>query len=300
MYTRTSSFNDDTKAYRIYKADFRSLTELELYLLSNPKTNRTIFPTSKSVTLTEDFAGVPLEEAINYCHGGYSDGLSMFLELKKELEHSKRYSINLRRSVPAVVGSRPHVPNFVAGTPKTMWRLDRAESKTFIDVYINLVYSGSTTEEQIRNRGILTLNLINLFEQNNMAVKLYVFEASILKDEIFLANIQLKNPGQVLNVGKCYYPLCGREFVRRLMLRVKESMPFKQNWSLGYGSELPTELLRKILKISDSKILIGSPIDMGLKGRDIFEDADIFFENLKLSDNILVRRKNKRKQDDLR
>ena len=297
MYTGISSFNDDTKAYRVYNADFRSLTELELFLRNSPEINTACFPSQKSLTLPEEFAGAPLDEAINYCHGGYSAGLPMFLELKKELEASNVKYLNVRRSVPAVVGSRPHVPNFVAGTPKTMWRLDRAESKTFIDVYINLVYSSATTEAQIRNRGILTLNLINLFEQSNMAVNLYVFEASMQKDEIFMANIQLKKPGQVLNVGKCYYPLCGKEFIRRLMLRVKESMPFRQNWSMGYGSGLPLPLLRKLLKISDSKILIGAPAEMGLKGRDIFEDADIFFKNLKLSDNILVRRKQKNKRE---
>ena len=296
MNTRISSFNTDKNAYRVYKADFRSLTELEIYLLSNPKINAEVFPMQKSTSLPRDFAGVPLEEAINYCHGGYTEGLPLFLALKKELENTDRSNVNVRRSVPAVVGSRPHVPNFVAGTPKTMWRLDKAESKAFVDLYINLVYSGTTTEAQIRNRGILTLNLINLFEQNNMAVNLNVFEASMLKNEIFFANIQLKQPGQVLNVGKCYYPLCGKEFVRRLMLRVKESMPFKQNWSLGYGVGLPPALLRDMLKISDSKILIGSPIEMGLKGQDIFEDADIFFDHLKLSDNILVRKKSRKRR----
>ena len=80
------------------------------------------------------------------------------------------------------------------------------------------------------------------------------------------------------------------------MLRVKESMPFTQNWGTGYGSELPGDLLKKYLKIGDNKILIGSPADLGLKGDDIFEDAGLFFKSLSLSDNITVlRRKNERR-----
>ena len=69
---------------------------------------------------------------------------------------------------------------------------------------------------------------------------------------------------------------------------VKESMPFKQKWSVGYGSGLPRDLLKKVLNIGDNKILIRSPLEMGLKGKNIFEDADIFFEQLHLSDNIYV------------
>jgi hypothetical protein len=130
--------------------------------------------------------------------------------------------------------------------------------------------------------------MINLFEQNNIAVNLSVFEASMLKNEIFIADIRLKKPGQVLNVGKCYYPLCGKEFVRRLMLRVKESMPFKQEWGKGYGIGVPRKLLRKLMNIDSNKLLIGSPMEMGIKGKNIFEDADHFFECLKLTDKILV------------
>ena len=288
MKVKELTFRDDYQSYRIYRIDFSSLTQLELFLSGNQPVNTAAFSSQKSLTLPVEFAGAPLYEAIQYCHGGYMEGFPLFLKLKKELENTNRKNTNVRRSVPSVVGSRPHIPNFVAGTPKTMWRLDKAESKSFIDVYINLVYSADTTEEQIRNRGILTLNMINLFEQNNIAVNLSVFEASMLKNEIFIADIRLKKPGQVLNVGKCYYPLCGKEFVRRLMLRVKEYMPFKQEWGKGYGIGVPRELLRKVMNIDSNKLLIGSPLEMDIKGQNIFEDADSFFERLKLSDTIQI------------
>lgn len=277
---------EDGKRYKLYRIDFHSLTELELYLSENPKVNEAVFPSQKSIYMSEEFAGVPLEEAIRYCHGGYDEGFSIFLQLKKELEHANVKAAGFRRSVPSVVGSRPHVPNFVAGTPKTMFRLDRAKEKKFVDIYLNLAYSGETTQEQIRNRGILTLNMISLFEQNDIGVNFYAFEASYLYNEIFIADIRLKKPGQVLNVGKCYFPLCGREFVRRVLVRVKESMPFQEKWGIGYGSVLPENLLKKCMHIGENQILIRSPLEMGLTGNNIYEDADRFFEHLKLSKEI--------------
>ncbi len=278
----------DNKTYSIYRMDFHSLTELEMYLEGGPKVNKEIFPVQKSVEMPESFAGESLAKAIRYCHGGYENGFDLFLQVKKELESANVKYEYFRRSVPAVVGSRPHIPNFVAGTPKTMYRLDRVKEKKFVDLYINLVYSGVTTQEQIINRGILTLNLISLYEQQNIGVNLYAFEASYLANEIFIAEVMLKKPGQLLNVGKCYYPLCGREFIRRLLVRVKESMPFQQNWGRGYGSVLPEPILKQCMNIGDNTILIRSPIEMGLKGKNIYEDAAIFFEQLKLNDSIQV------------
>ena len=284
----TYPFSDDNNLYNVYRIDFHSLTELELYLKSDPPVNERIFPSQKSLYMPEKFAGAPLEQAIAYCHGGYAEGFPLFMQLKKDLEKTNVKAQNVRRSVPAIVGSRPNVPNFVAGTPKTMYRLDKAKEKKFIDVYINLAYSGDTTEQEIRHRGILTLNLISLFEQHSIGVNLYAFEASSLYNEIFIADIQLKKPGEVLNVGKCYYPLCGKEFIRRLLVRVKESMPFHEKWGVGYGGVLPEKLVRKCLNIGEDKILIQSPHEIGIRGRNLYRDADAFFEYLHLTKEIKV------------
>lgn len=279
---------DRDEKFKIYRIYFKSLSELENYLKGDPEVNREVFKTQKSIYLPEDFAGEPLSNAINYCHGGYEKGLGVFMRLKKELESVNILKTNYRRSVPAVVGSRPHVPNFVAGTPKTMWRLDKAKEKKFIDVYINLAYSGENTDSQIRNRGILTLNLISLFENNDIGVNLHAFEASYNYEELFIADVKLKRPDEIINVGKCYYPLCGKEFIRRLLVRVKESMPFMEKWGIGYGAVLPEPLIRRYMEIDDKKLLILSPDEMGIKGKDIYEDANAFFEHLNLTDKIAI------------
>ncbi|MBO4750360.1 MAG: hypothetical protein J5546_08585 [Lachnospiraceae bacterium] len=272
----------------VYKILFRSLTALELYLRGDPKVNQTAFPSQKSIYMPEKFAGDPLDVSIGYCHGGYEKGFDVFLRMNKEFDAKTVKTQSFRHSVPDLVGSRPYVPNLVAGTPKTMARMDRAKEKKFVKILINLAYSGDTTEEQIRNRGILTMNLVKVLEQNDIGVDLYAFEGSYFKNEIFLAEVRLKNPGEVLNVGKCYFPLCGKEFIRRLLVRVKESMPFRAYWGVGYGGVMPIDLLKECMKVDPTDILIGSPKEMGIAGDDIYLDAERFFSKLHLSKNVII------------
>ena len=287
---QTTSFLVTTtgEKYIVCRILFRSLTALELYLKSDPKVNTLVFPSQKSVYMPEKFAGEPLDKAIEYCHGGYEKGFEVFLRMKKEFDAKTVHAQGFRHSVPDLIGSRPHIPNFVAGTPKTMARMDRAKERKFVKILINLAYSGETTEEQIRNRGILTLNLVTLLEQHQIGVDLYALEGSYFKNEIFLAEVRLKNPGEVINVGKCYFPLCGKEFIRRILVRVKESMPFRANWGIGYGGVLPAALLSECMKINKEDIVIGSPMEMGIEGKDIYKDAESFFAKLHLSDSIVV------------
>ena len=70
MKIKPSKLTLDNKSYIIYRMDFHSLTELEMYLDSGPKVNRDIFPVQKSVEMPESFAGESLAKAIQYCHGG--------------------------------------------------------------------------------------------------------------------------------------------------------------------------------------------------------------------------------------
>lgn len=272
----------------IYKITFNSLSQLHLFLKSNPVVNNNIFYSQKSVTSPAQFAGEPLDVAIDYCLGGYEKDFSMFVKLKKDIDKVNMRHVHTRKIRPAVVGSRPNVPAFVADAPKCMYRMDRAKEKKFITVYMNLAYTNNTTDSQIRNRGILTLNLIKLLELNDYIVNLKVFEACTIQNEVFIASIGLKKPGELLNVKKCYYPLCGKEFLRRVLCRIKESMPFMGKWHMSYGQLLSDERTRKIMNIPDNAIVINSPDEMGIQGNDIYQDADAFWSKLNLSKEIVV------------
>ena len=271
-----------------YKLHFRSLTDLYSYLNSNPEVNNKAFPTQKSLTMQESFAGEPLDKAIEYLIGGYTKSYTEFMKMKKILDTGRRMKTAGRRSENAMVGSRPNVPGYVAGVPKTMKRLEKTTEKKFISVYMNLAYPGDTTDMQIINRGILAINLVNLLEENDIGVDFKVFEAVRTNNEIFKVEIELKKPGSILDVRKCYYPLCGKEFLRRIMVRLKESVPFKNNWGRGYGSLIPSYEIRELFDIGKNQIMILSPEEMHIKGKDIYEDAENFIDVLNLDKNVKI------------
>ena len=272
----------------IYKADFKNLSTLEMFLSSNPAVNTNVFFSQKSIDGAEQFAGAPLDKAIQYCIGGYDKDFEMFARLKSDIEKVNIKFENSRQTRRAVVGSRPNVPAFIAGSPKAMYKLDRAREKKFITIYMNLAYANNTTGEQIRNRGILILNLVKLLEAHDYGVNLKVFEACHVGNEAFCASIGLKQPGELLSVKKCYYPLCGKEFVRRVMTRLKESVPFKENWHMSYGQVMNEKQTRVIMGIPEDAILINSPGEMGITGENVYADADAFFCKINLDKEIVV------------
>ncbi len=237
--------------------------------------------------MPEDFAGESLANSIEYLHGGYDKNLDMFMKLKKEIDAVNVKYSNNRRTVAAVVGSRPNVPAYIAGAPKTMYRMERVKEKKFVDIYMNIAYSGHTSEEQVRNRGILTLNLVNVLESHGIGVNLHVFEACFVEKEVLITEVVLKKPGELLNISKCYFPMCSKEFLRRVLLRVKESVPFLgQNWGISYGAVLDEKRTREYLGVNKNQIMILSPQSMGIQGKNIYDDADAFIKKLDLDDEI--------------
>ena len=104
----------------------------------------------------------------------------------------------------------------------------------------------------------------------------------------FSASVGLKQSGELLNDKKCYYPMCGKEFVRRILTRLKESIPFKENWHMSYGQVMTEQQTRIIMEIPEDAILINAPDEMGIKGEDIYQDADAFLSKINLNKEIAV------------
>ncbi len=268
----------------IYKMRFRSLSDVERYLSSDPPVNHTVFYMQKSIEASKAFAGESLDRAIRYCLGGYENNFATFMQIKKELDQYNLRANHNRKTVHSVVGSRPNVPAFIAGAPKTMCRLEPAEKKKFIDLYMDLTYDNRTTEAQIISRGILTLNLISLLEEQGIYVDFKAFQCCYVDDEAFYVEIDLKRPEERINVQKCYYPMCGKEFLRRVLVRIMESVPFRRNWYLSYGLVMNEAQKRSLLNIPDDKIMILSPRDMGIEGDNIYEDAEAFLSRIHLKE----------------
>lgn len=271
---------------QIFKTRFSSLSEVERYLRTDPPVNKRIFYRQKSIEASASFAGEPLEKAIRYCLGGYETNFEKFMKIKKEIDRCNVKASHNRKTRPSVVGSRPNVPAFITGAPKTMYRMEQSKEKKFIELYMDLTYDHSTKESQIVNRGILTLNLISLLEEQGISVDFKVFECGYVADEVFYAEIVLKRPEERINIQKCYYPMCGKEFLRRVLVRIMESAPFRHDWYMSYGRVMTENQIRTVLDIPDDKIMILSPKEMGILGNDIYEDADAFLSKIKLKEEI--------------
>lgn len=287
---------DDYCFYKIYKKNdmtyydvhFNSLAEVQRFLRENPARNTRVFLSNKSESPDEEFAGPPLEKAIDLCLGGFTENYDTFFELSRRLESlSTGYTVG-RKTERSFVGQRPNVPAYIAGAPKTMYHLSRVQPKKKISICMNVVYTGHTSDAEIMNRGIVAINLINLLEKNNYMVDFRLFEVSKIDKEIFKCEVVLKRPGERFEPSLCYYPMCGKGFVRRILPRIKESMSFTANWGLSYGMVLDEKSVRQILGLKESDIYIGSPREMGITGRDIFADADAFIKKISLDKEIRV------------
>lgn len=283
-----SVISNSNEMTTVYKQHFTSINNLQQYLLANPPVNTRCFPVQKSINQTEDFAGAKLPVAIGYLGCNYTQDLRNFISLKRTLDLKTIAKGEGRKTINSFVGGRPNVPAFIADSPKTMRRTERVVEKRFISILMNLAYDSSTTDAQILNRGIITLNLISLLESQNIRVNFSIFEMVKNEYEIFDCSIDLKTSGESLDLQKCYFPLCGKEFLRRILARVKESTPFKTNWSRGYGVVLPNDYIREVKEINDNQILISSPEAMGIKGLDLFEDAENFFKIINLDHYITI------------
>lgn len=285
-------YENDYGCYTWYEADFKNLNQLELFLKENPRVNTIFEGEQASLVPADEFHGESLNNAIEYLtNGEYKKNYEQFLILKNEIRKALEISTPRRKTVKSYVGKRVHMPNYVANKPKSMLRLESAEKKRFITINFNLSYNGETTQRQIHARGILTLNLIKLLEQNNYVVKLNAFELSKCEDEFVNIKLNLKRQNQVLDERSCFFPFCAKEFLRRDCFRILESMPVENyKWHRGYGSSVEGTELKEILNLPNSDIIITSPDSMGIYGHDFYADADRFFENINLSKDIKVKK----------
>lgn len=277
------------KFMKIYKVSFKSMSELYMYLSGDPTINRSVFIRQHSILGDREFAGEPFERALEYCLGGYEGDYNVVMKMQKELEKYVPVKVRIRRTEKSVAGSHPNVPAFVAGSPKAMYRQERAKEKKFCTVYFNLAYPAQTTHNAILNRGALALSLVKLLEAEGMGVNLKVFMSVYIRNEIFVFDISLKSPQELLNAKKCFYPLCSREFVRRIVFRVMESVPFEcSEWYPSYGRALSDGQFRNIFDISQNDMVISTPDEMGVTGENIFSDGAEMFRIMGIDDSIII------------
>lgn len=255
-------------------------------------------------------AGAPeMKEVLRRSEDASKEELESFLNLAKCLQMVNLKASRSNVAEPAFVGNRPNVPAYVAGAPKNMYRIARAKEKKVVQVLINLTYAGNTTAAQIRNRGILALNLVRVLEQNGYIVDFRAFEATFEDNAVCLCDVVLKKPGGKLNPESCYYPLCEQLVLRqavgrlqKMSLRIKpeessgrlsdeklaELLLLNRQWKISLGNGPAANASPNKGKPGRRQIFLGTPASLGITGGDIYRDADSFLRSLKLADMITV------------
>lgn len=264
----------------IYKYYFTNLSDLYDYLHSNPKVDTNIFKEQHSLCAEKDFAGEPFDIALEYLKGGYDVRLKEFNMAIKSVNVLGYNDEDSRKLVRGLHGGAYLSPLVAAGIPDCMIKYDRDTTPKCITLYFQINYTWKTTPEQIFNRGIATINLIKALQEKGYLVDLKVFELLKYDEEYIDIIVNIKNIDEDLNIAKCYYPLVGKEFFRRVMFRVIESVPVKNNWYVGYGFKLSDKEIREFYKLKEKDLLISEPYSMGIKGEDIYVDTINMFETL--------------------
>lgn len=276
---------------KVYNVKFANLTDLQDFLLSNPKINSETFDNPSSVRIDRKFVEMSLEEAINCLTGGYTEGLDNFLRTNGVLRETTVANLggidHSRRLIKTVCGGVPIASLVAAGVPNCNVRYVYDESSVVRNVYFNVAYGAEERKEQIINRGLIATYIIQALEKKGEMVNFSTF--TLLSDridnptEMVNIDIVMKKPDDLfLDVNKCYFPLTNRAFLRRVIFRVLETLPLKPSWACGYGNPCGRDAIKDFYKASSSDIIISKPRELGIEGEDIYADTIATIETLGL------------------
>lgn len=283
---------EEKMGYKVYNMKFSNLTDLQLYLKSNPPVNKRVFREQSSLSTDYKFHGEDLEKCIEYCIGGYDSGFESFLKTSNDLKKIGVADTDTRTLKRSLYGGIPLAPLVAAGVPDCMLRYDRSEELKYVTIYFNLAYPHFTTEAEIVNRGLATLHIIQALENKGYIVNFKAFELSKCYDEMINISVDLKKPGDLfLNMEKCYFPIKAKEFLRRILFRVLESMPVENSsWSGGYGQAAKQKEMEVFFGAKKTDLIIAAPREMNITGGNIYNDTLTLINNLKIQDEFDINR----------
>ena len=282
MQKSIGEFNGKT----VYNVKFDNLTDLYDYLKSNPEVNKRIFVSQASIENEQSFSGENLSKSIEYLIKGYKNNLDNFLVVNKNLNKTTKEFTENRTLERTMYGGFFQPALVAAGVPNCNFRYNRNSKKNVRNIYYNLAISGSETKNQIINRGIALLYIIESLEKAGELVNLKVFNLTQTDNEIINIELLLKKPGELfLDTEKCQFPLTSIEMTRRIILRVMESIEVNEiYWSLNYGDYFWEDEIRKFFNVKDYDLVIASPHQMGIQGINIYDDTISLIKALHLEE----------------
>lgn len=285
---------NNTRNSRIYNISFHNMTDLYDYIKSNPKINTRVFTRPASMSISS-FYGESLEKSTEYLISGYNSGFNNFLTTSNSLKKIGMEENNSYQVVRSIHGGVPLASLVAAGVHDCMLSSQVDAEARVVNIHFSVSYPAITKDDQIINRGLATLFIVQALEEKGYIVNFNAFQVSKSSDEIIYITVNLKQPSDLfLNIQKCYYPIRGKEFLRRILFRVLESSDVENRaWGENYGKSLPLDEIKIFLKKQNNSfvntdLLIGDPINMGVTGENLYADTLAMIKTLKIEDEFDV------------
>ncbi len=270
----------DKKGYHVMYYDFDSMTEF-LNCLERLPINTNVFKPHVILSHKADYEWYKTDtfaQAVDLAKYGSKEGFDRFYDLKVQLE--RHIKLNNKKAVQSndYIGYAPDVKAYLEGNPLTMFNKIRPQRKQ-IDIYFNTANLVDVTTEQIYNRGVITLCLVEILEALGFSVNLNIFAMSYKMDEVHYAKFTLKSDNEQLNMQRLFFPMCHPSWCRRLIFNLREKTPdITVGWHPGYGRTCGEDMIRTIIDLDKNDIVISRPEEMGIMGEDILTDAVAMFD----------------------
>ena len=227
------------------------------------------------LTKTENF-----EEAMELLKYGLKQDTKELLNLSAHFQNLMPYISKNQVINYAHHGSRPNVPRYLTGHSDCMYALNNDQSNKVINIYYNCSVLYTVKENVIKEKGVLTLALIDLLERLDYRVNLVFFDLNHQYEEYINIELNIKNGLQKLEPSICYFPICHPAFSRRITTAVMEKCNIEKDadsWISTYGSPVTDfNVVKSILGMKDNDIFIGPEIG------DNFGNTENSIENIKI------------------
>lgn len=237
---------------------FNSLTEYEAYL--NAGTTQSAFKRKMSSQETygsdDCWAGSKdYATANNWLLYGNKEAAEKIKEAQRKIKFDVNKYIEQSKILPDYVGFAPHVPNFVANQPKTMFAKKKVRKpQPVITVCYNTGATAQYEPEEIADAGAKLLEAIRTIEASGIRVNLYAAQVSKSSGEYAGPIVRIKDADQYLDLLKCAYPLTSPSMLRRHKFRYLEvTKGLPSHFASGYGSSIDDGTILKQVKLQGRK-----------------------------------------------
>lgn len=228
-------------ARKIKCVDFNGFYDQLEYIKDVARDN--LYNAVKRVRHRDDWWGTrTLNQTIEGMKYGFQDDTNYFLNNIAEVKNNDGTSEGVKMSVE---GSAYDMGAVIEGVPECCLNFNLPAPVPYINIMVDLFFSGSFSATQIRNRGIAITNLVNTLLFNGYAVDLHAFEFNSQWDQNVMYTIKIDTKN--LSMADLAF-LCSPEYFRKIaLLTIDKRRDSASSAGMGSSEVLPF-MLKKFKK----------------------------------------------------